>query len=109
MADLSETTTAGVYTGGPGRIYSPRSTGSGGLLASQTIQPTAGMRVRRFAFTNVNDADTWTSGLTNIMCIATTALTANTDVCSAQFTAAGVVTFSCTSANGEYGLTVWTR
>jgi len=103
MADITETTTAGFYPGGIERIYSPRAPSGSRIL------PTAGMRVSRFAFTNVNDGDTWTSGLTSILAVAVTALSTNTDTCSAQFTDAGVVTFSCSAANGEYGLTVWSR
>lgn len=107
MADIVETVSAGKNTGGLNRVYSTRATGSGGLMASVRIKQTDGLRKRLFTFTSVGNADTWASGLTGIVCLATVALDGGATTQAATHNAAGLVTFNGSGA-APLGLIVWT-
>lgn len=82
------------------------------LITNGTHQANrSGLRHRAFYFADIDNTDTWTSGLTTIVAVAWQPDQADTDLVGATLTTAatGVVTFAATNANSNGWLHVWTR
>jgi len=100
---VTTTTTAGYVVPALG-VYGGVNAVNAALITNGTHTANRlGLKMGIYYFSDVDDTDTWTSNIPNIVAVAWQADQANTDKVGASLTTAatGVITFDCENANSN--------